>query len=1382
MDDREAVLRLLDPEHGLRCLPRFWKSWLRDSVVCNLAPDELAHYRRSRLAMIERFFEPLVRSDQAAYNSAFAELCETLTDSAGDVELCARLGVPPAEPGAALDWHAWAELKQGDPTAAVYCLAGAWSSPAPACGDRASRDGFALRVMVDQIPILAPQEQFAIWLEEWIGLADKHYADPVALRARLSSADCPLAEIGDANTVAHVISRFSQYLLFRDGRRNGAAAAVLEGWLGLDSQSYENSAAVRRRLSSEDCPIRRVTIEETKVNLISGLAEHVRLTRGRGSHAALALLEGFLDVGPEDLRTALAVRRWIDAEDCSLKLLDATSTGIFARATTVASLASSLIGVSERGPREALALLEGCLGIREEDYRSSKALWERIRAAKIFSLPEPLGISFILHHEVHSAGPAVRPRPGTSAAGKSESNPMLEFGRVVLEGLMIGPLSQALIHVADRGPAATITLLEGWLGLEPEDYSDPEALRHRLSSPDNPAMNRDCAIILCMQLIPLAHALIGQEDRGAPAARALLEGWLGLRPADYENPAKVARRMRDPGCPLTWLKTDRETSAGNVVAALARAILLSGGDAGLRGVVSLIEGWLGLMPPDYVDADSVRRRLHGKDCPLSAAGIGLVGAATVALLAEAMAATADRGARPGLLLLEGWLDGPMAAFAQASRLEGAPAVNRINLVHCWLNLAQAAGASDGAVEATCEALVRYVATTRDGLDSFGKRRDFLAQALRLMGVLRRVALRRADSLRREDDHAEADRVELQLLHWIEQFRNRVLVEELLDRVGRPAGLDGASLADASGPEPWPLRHVPRLEWHELTEGPGALSDKRLVDTLAECTFSNSALDIHETGTVTPLQPSDAGESIPEAADPAATARREELAEVLARRTHLRDLLPDGAVWVSTLFEDDGTLRWWAVRREAKTVRVLARGRSSDQALERLTGATLAFDLAVLAAWRAHDDTALPISARPWLDALNTFLTRPELLRQWRTSVALDPALGRIEKLSALGRQSPSFAAFLMHATRLMNDPDLTNAWPGWSLVMTVAFRIVVHLGLRAVDSAHELPQGMIESWRGLFESWPRPKDRAGWWTLGQQLRLRLDEANDRYLRALTMDMDLRPLREAAPEIDFDQTDVLIRAEGPLLAAPLAWLPFGARGEPLFRSVASTSTVVSLALRAVGEAEAARAGASSQALLSCHWLEVGDWQRMRGLAQLHAYLLESFRDWTVWGLGDKPHAEARTEVLLSLLRRVRFDVVVIGGHGNAHRAGVKLKDDCWCGEGADLGAVDLVVFVACAVGRVSHDGDRDIEGLYSRLLVNRGRSVIAARWKIADAEAARFIAEVLDQYRRLREHASDMPFARARALNQARRNLVGPVEDPTKVSFHLASAFEVYGRG
>jgi CHAT domain-containing protein len=163
-----------------------------------------------------------------------------------------------------------------------------------------------------------------------------------------------------------------------------------------------------------------------------------------------------------------------------------------------------------------------------------------------------------------------------------------------------------------------------------------------------------------------------------------------------------------------------------------------------------------------------------------------------------------------------------------------------------------------------------------------------------------------------------------------------------------------------------------------------------------------------------------------------------------------------------------------------------------------------------------------------------------------------------------------------------------------------------------------------------------------------------------------------------------------------------------------------------------------------------------------------------------GVGPGYDPAAKVSLLRAALMQhePRFGVIVVGGHGDA-RQGVRLADGAlFCGPGGlvDLSGLDLLLLVACAVGRVEQTGDCDVEGLYAHLAAHGCRSVIAAGWKIADREAAIFGAEVVRQYL----ESPTGPFRRARALNKARKTLLNT--NNTRVSWHLASAFEIHGRG
>jgi hypothetical protein len=101
----------------------------------------------------------------------------------------------------------------------------------------------------------------------------------------------------------------------------------------------------------------------------------------------------------------------------------------------------------------------------------------------------------------------------------------------------------------------------------------------------------------------------------------------------------------------------------------------------------------------------------------------------------------------------------------------------------------------------------------------------------------------------------------------------------------------------------------------------------------------------------------------------------------------------------------------------------------------------------------------------------------------------------------------------------------------------------------------------------------------------------------------------------------------------------------------------------------------------------------------------------------------------------------------------------------------------------AVGRLKQDGHRDVEGLYAQLVAHGGRCVVAARWPIADVEAATFATELVHQYLDgLGPAGKVTPSARARALNRARRAVLDHADPACRVTTHLAAAFEMYGLG
>jgi hypothetical protein len=243
--------------------------------------------------------------------------------------------------------------------------------------------------------------------------------------------------------------------------------------------------------------------------------------------------------------------------------------------------------------------------------------------------------------------------------------------------------------------------------------------------------------------------------------------------------------------------------------------------------------------------------------------------------------------------------------------------------------------------------------------------------------------------------------------------------------------------------------------------------------------------------------------------------------------------------------------------------------------------------------------------------------------------------------------------------------------------------------------------------------------------------------------------------------------------------PLGWLDFG--GKPLFRAVASTSTCVSLTLR---NNAAMRCGVSptpSRNLLSVQWEEIDKRDNAYGLPLLHSGLRKLVGPSQFWALGDSPRA-SRQNLAAALTQRA-FGQAVIAAHGRPQAAGIKLADPTgyFCGEDADFSHVDLLVLVSCAVGRMSQQTNRDVEGLYARLATHGARCVVAARWPISDIEAACLTIELVNDYlAELDRKRRIEPFARARSLNRARRKLLDHPDAALRITPHQAAAFEIYG--
>lgn len=311
---------------------------------------------------------------------------------------------------------------------------------------------------------------------------------------------------------------------------------------------------------------------------------------------------------------------------------------------------------------------------------------------------------------------------------------------------------------------------------------------------------------------------------------------------------------------------------------------------------------------------------------------------------------------------------------------------------------------------------------------------------------------------------------------------------------------------------------------------------------------------------------------------------------------------------------------------------------------------------------------------------------------------------------------------------------------------------------------------------------------------GALSQTRFDRCTESFLEEIGVLWNLdRLAAELSPNLDL-----VFQLDDALHAVPVAHLIVG--GRPLFQQVASTRSSLSLMMSAV-QIEAERVVEADQGpdcLLSVSHFGFGDAAR-DGAAWLHHGFSRLAKEHGLECLGaaDDPRGSAGT-LRSALETRKHFVVVAICGHGDFYRSGVRLAADgengsvsesvLWDGGGCDLSYVDWLWLVSCSIGRLSQNGDRDVEGFCVRLALHRARSVAAYRWPVDSVESVALTNESVRLY--LEALKSPEPGTaeclRARALNQARRRFLGdgthaPSVD-RRVGLNTAAACELFGLG
>lgn len=1063
---------------------------------------------------------------------------------------------------------------------------------------------------------------------------------------------------------------------------------------------------------------------------------------------ALDLLESWLGVPQSAYQSIQALQRAL-----SLSPLAGVSDP-FTQASFLTHLAEGMRFVEVHGASHAAMLLESWLGVAQSAYQGPVALRRALSLSPLARISDVVaqanfvmglaeGLRFVdgrgsrhaalLLETWLGVSPSDYQNPQTLQLALSRS-PLAQIDDPVTQASFLRTLASALQFVDERGNGHAALLLETWLGVPQSAYQSPQALQRAL--PLSPLSRIDDPVTQANFLIVLAEELSVVEGRGSLHAALLLETWLGVPQDNYQSPQALQdalslsplAQIGDPVTQATFLMS------------LANALRFVDG-RGPRHAVLLLETWLGVPQSNYLSPTALRRSLSLS--PLSQIGFPVTQANLLVALADALLFVDGRGKRHAALLLETWLGVPLAEFAsEGSVLHGAHA---IPVVHFATTALRCQGTSSNGGLELAESLIRYLRGVTDSvLSDPAQRRDFLGSIRSAWPPIRDAlfeAIRGAqqDGATGRTKRSPLEILEARLLEAAEWFDNRRLVERFLE--GRIDGTEGEPPEEWS-PSQWPLRSVPRDQCVSLHDG-----------YLPRVPLGSPLSALRSVAAATQPGIGERGNTA-DASLPRWAMRLDQETEPF-RTAH------ETAWMMRCLFDGEGRLHAWLCRVSPAGLEILGRGSSDAGARQRLELASLVHDLDIEAHWCEYVEDP---------DEWQHF--RDQYLTVW------------------LEGQSDMAAAKLAEALPMLNHtrPRLTGV-------------IAALLRKARSDDDQQIQEVLRSAIREVVQ-----RERAVTRHQTSDLRQALDRATARFREVVEGELGLHdsPFGALLAQHLNEQVDLLWQVEGPLLQAPLSLLRLPREGSspiPIYRAVASTGIVLSMTLRKLAQAQAGiEKSPARRSLLASTWLPAAQWRYMRGLAHLQAALLAlaERQNWTIWTAGDLPDATAPLlSWKLSATDGAGVDLAVCGGHGSEIGAGILLSPGrrtglgghkegiVWKGEGSQLEPLDLLFFVACSIGRLSASGALDTEGFYAELAARRARSVIAARWPIADAEAATFATEVVKHYiEALEQHGRAAPFLRARALNGARKRLL---DDPTlpetvRVGEHLASAFEIYGRG
>jgi hypothetical protein len=186
----DDVRQLLDCETGLRCLPRFWKRLVLESLKDRSQLELVWHILRRRLMLLQQFLEPLASNSPPGSTTAFAGFCKRMADARNLQDLARRLRCPPSTRKSPWIWVEWSEALQENVLASLYCVACYWSFPSLPSNDVFLLDAIAMYLTARPLDVLGRPDLAVGLLEGWLELSGSDYASPEVMKWRLQAVNC----------------------------------------------------------------------------------------------------------------------------------------------------------------------------------------------------------------------------------------------------------------------------------------------------------------------------------------------------------------------------------------------------------------------------------------------------------------------------------------------------------------------------------------------------------------------------------------------------------------------------------------------------------------------------------------------------------------------------------------------------------------------------------------------------------------------------------------------------------------------------------------------------------------------------------------------------------------------------------------------------------------------------------------------------------------------------------------------------------------------------------------------------------------------------------------------------------------------------------------